>query len=75
VKELRSAKMILVTVEIRERAPTGALTHRERVTAPSIERALRITRDGKPGHRVCLLVSIDPEALFVPKGPGQREAA
>jgi hypothetical protein len=75
VKEIRSAKMTHVTVEIRERAPTtGALTFRERVTAPSTGRALRITRDGKLGRRARLLVSIDSETFFVPEGPGQREA-
>jgi hypothetical protein len=44
--------MTHVTVEIRERAPTGALTFRERVTAPSTGRALRITTAAP--------VSIDP---------------
>ena len=67
--------MTCVTVEIRERALTGAFTHREQVTPSSIERTLRITEDGKPGRSVRLLVSIDPEALFDPKGPGQREVA
>jgi hypothetical protein len=74
MKEIGSAKMTHVTMEIRERAPTGALMYRERVTAPSIERALRITRDGTPGRKARLLVSIDPETFFVPEGPGQREA-
>jgi hypothetical protein len=75
VKELSSAKMTRVTVEICERARVGTLTHRERVTAPSIERALRITGDGKRGRRVRLLVSIDPQISFVPEGPGKREVA
>jgi hypothetical protein len=74
MKEIRSAKLTHATVEIRERAPVGALMYRERVTAPSIEQALRITRDGKPGRTVRLLVSINPESFFVPEGPGQREA-
>jgi hypothetical protein len=71
VKEMSSAKMICVTVEIRE----GALTHRARVTAPSIERALRIAGDGKPGRRVRLLFPIDPEAFFIPGDHDRSEAA
>jgi hypothetical protein len=71
VKEMRSAKMICVTVEIRE----GALTHRTRVTAPSIERALRIVGGGTPGRRVRLVFPIDPEVFFVSEDPGTREAA
>jgi ribosomal protein L11 len=58
---MRSAKMICVTVEIRE----GAITRQVRVTAPSITRALRIAGDGMPGHRVRLVFPIDPEAFFV----------
>jgi hypothetical protein len=50
VTEMRSAKMICVTVEIRE----GVLTHQARVTAPSIECALKIVSVGKPGRRVRL---------------------
>lgn len=61
VKEMRSAKMICVTVEIRE----GTITRQVRVTAPSIELALRIAGDGMPGHRVRLDFPIDPEAFFV----------
>jgi hypothetical protein len=63
--------MIRVTVEIRE----GALTYRVRVTAPSIERALEIMGDGKPGRRVRLLFPIDPEAYFGHEDIGRREAA
>jgi hypothetical protein len=63
--------MICVTVEIRE----GTLTRRARISAPSIERALKIARDGKTGRRVRLVFPIDPEAFFVPEGSGQREAA
>jgi hypothetical protein len=63
--------MIRVTVEINE----GALTYRVRVTAPSIERALEITGEGKPGRRVRLLFPMDPEAYFVPEDIGRREAA
>ena len=64
-------EMICVTVEIRE----GALTHRARVTAPSIECALKIVGVGKPGRRVRLVFPIDPEAFFVSAGSGTREAA
>ncbi len=63
--------MICVTVEIGE----GALTRRVRITAPSIERVLKIARAGKSGRRMRLVFPIDPEAFFVPEGSGQREAA
>jgi hypothetical protein len=63
--------MIRVTVEIRE----GALTHRTRVTAPSIERALEIASRGKPGRRVRLIFPIEPEAFFVTDVSGRKEAA
>jgi hypothetical protein len=66
-----SIKMIRVAVEIRE----GALTHRTRVTAPSIERALKIAGGGKPSRTVSLVVPIDPEAFFVTEVPGLKEAA
>ena len=71
MKDMRSAKMICVIVEIRE----GALTYRVRGTASSIERALKITGRGKPGRRVRLVFPIDPEAFFVAENPGWREAA
>ena len=64
-------EMISVTVKIRE----GALTHRTRVTAPSIERALKIAGGGKPGRRVRLVFPIEPEAFFVTEVPGRKEAA
>ncbi len=63
--------MVCVTVEIGE----DALTRRVRITAPSIERALKIARAGKPGRRMRLVFPIDPEAFFVLEGAGQREAA
>lgn len=63
--------MICVTVEIGE----GALTRRVRITAPSIERALKIAKAGKAGRKMRLVVPIDPEAFFAPGGFGQREAA
>jgi hypothetical protein len=68
---MRCAKMICVTVEICE----GAVTHRARVTAPSIERALRIAGDGKSGRRVRLVFPIDPEVFFVPGYHDRREVA
>jgi hypothetical protein len=71
VKGMRSAKMICVTVEIRE----GALTRRARITSPSIERALEIAKEGKLDRRVRLVFPIDPEDFFVSGGPGQRKAA
>jgi hypothetical protein len=68
---MKSAKMICVTVEIRE----GVLTYRARVTAPYIERALRIAGDGRPGRRVRLVFPIDPEAYFVLGDHGRKDAA
>jgi hypothetical protein len=63
--------VICVTVEISE----GALTRWVPITAPSIERALKIARAGKPGRRARLVFPIDPEAFFVSEGSVQREAA
>jgi hypothetical protein len=63
--------MICIVVEIHE----GALTHRTRVTAPSIERALKIAGGGKPDRRVRLIFPIEPEAFFVTEVPGRKEAA
>ena len=65
--------MIRVGVEIRE----GALTYRAQVTAPSIERALEIMGEGKPGRRVRLLFPIDHDAFFVTAAASRssREAA
>ncbi len=67
----RNTEMIQVTVEIRE----GALTYRVRVTATSIERALEIAGEGKPGRRVRLVFPIDPEVFFLPAASRNREAA
>jgi len=53
----------------------GCLTYWMRVTAPSIERALRIAGDGKPGRRVRLVFPIDSEAFFVPGDHARRAAA
>jgi hypothetical protein len=63
--------MICVRAEIRE----GALTRRVWITAPSIERALKIAEAGKPSRRVGLVFPIDPDAFFVPEGYGQRKVA
>jgi hypothetical protein len=63
--------MIRVTVEISE----GALTRGVRITAPSVERALKIASAGKPGRRVRLVFPIDPEVFFAPGGPDRKEAA
>ncbi len=66
-----NTEIICVTVEIRE----GALTYRVRITAPSIERALEIMGEGKPGRRVRLLFSIEPEVFFVPAPSSTRREA
>ena len=63
--------MVRVTVEVRE----GALTYRVGVTAPSIERAVEIAGEGKPGRRVRLVFPIDPEVFFVPAASGARMQA
>ena len=70
-EEKESTEMIRVTVEIRE----GALTHRTRVTAPSIERALKIAGGGKPSRKVSLVFPIEPEVFFVTEVPSRKEAA
>jgi hypothetical protein len=58
--------MICVTVEIRE----GTVTRRARLTTSSIERALKLAGEGKPGRRVRLIFPIDSEAFFAPGGSG-----
>ncbi len=63
--------MICVTVEIRE----GTITRRVRLTASSIERALKLAGGGKPGRRVRLVFPIDPEAFSFPAPSDAREAA
>lgn len=63
--------MICVGIEVRE----GALTRRMRITAPSIERAMKMAGYGKPRRDLRLLFPMDPEAFFVPEDSGQREAA
>ena len=63
--------MICVTFEMR----VGALTRRVRISAPSIERALKLAGYGTPGCTVRLLFPIDSGAFFVPEDSGRREAA
>ncbi|MGH3086039.1 MAG: hypothetical protein ACRDSJ_01820 [Rubrobacteraceae bacterium] len=63
--------MICVIVEVRK----GALTRRMQITAPSIERAMKIAGDGKPGCRTRLLFPIDPDAFFAPEDSRRGEAA
>jgi hypothetical protein len=67
----RNTEMVRVTVDVHD----GALTYRVRVTAPSIERALKIVGEGKPARRVRLLFPIDPEVFFVPAASGARMQA
>jgi hypothetical protein len=66
-----NTKMICVSVEVRE----GELTYRAQVTTSSIERALEILGEGKPGRRVRLLFPIEPEVFFVPAPSGTRREA
>ena len=63
--------MICVSAEIRE----GALTRRVWVTAPSIERALKIAGAGKPERRIRIVFPIDSKAFVLPEGYSQRKAA
>jgi hypothetical protein len=53
--------MIGDTVESKEKA----ISHRVRVTAPSIERALELAREGISGRKVRLVFPIQPETSFV----------
>jgi hypothetical protein len=63
--------MICASVEVRE----GELAYRARVTAPSIERALEIMGEEKPGRRARLLLPIDPEVFFDSASSGTRREA
>ncbi len=63
--------MICVSVEVRE----GELTYRAQVISSSIERALEIMGEEKPGRRVRLLFPIGPEVFFVPAPSGTRREA
>jgi hypothetical protein len=63
--------MLCVTIEIRE----GAVSRRVRISAPSIERALKMAGDGKPDRKVRLVFPLVPAAFFVPENSGRREAA
>lgn len=62
--------MPCVTIEVRD----GAVTRRVRIIAPSIEQAMQMAGDGKPGRRVHLLFPIDPEIFFVAE-ESERKAA
>ena len=53
--------MIRVTVEIKERTTSRRVS----VTAPSIERALRMSGEGLPGRDVRVVFPIAPEEFFV----------
>jgi hypothetical protein len=64
-------KMICVNVEIRE----SGITRRVQITAHSIEMALKIAGEGKPGLRVRVLFPIDPETFFVSSGGSDQRAA
>ena len=70
-RERRNTDMMCVSVKIREEP----LTRQVRVTAPSIERALKIAGAGKPERRIRIVFPIDSEAFFVPEGYSQRKAA
>ena len=63
--------MICVSVEVRE----GELTYRAQVTSSSIERALEIMGEEKPGRSVRLLFPIEPEVFFAPVPSGTRREA
>lgn len=63
--------MIRVTVEISEGAPTQRL----RITAPSIEQALKMAGEGKPCRGVRLGYPIDSESFIVAESPTQSKAA
>jgi hypothetical protein len=63
--------MICVSVEVRE----GKLTYRAEVTTSSIERALEIMGEERPGRRVRLLFPIDPKGFFVAAPSGTRMEA
>ncbi len=62
--------MIRVSIELRE----GAVTRRVRVTASSIERAVKMAGYGMTGRRVRLLFPIDPETYFASEDLGRRDA-
>ena len=51
--------MVCVTAEISE----GVFTRRVRITAPSIERALKIAGQGKPGRLRPLLCNVPDQEL------------
>ena len=60
--------MITFCVNVKE----GAVVRRVRITAASMERAVRIAGGGEPGREVIPVFSIDPEAFFAPEGAAER---
>ena len=60
--------MITFCVSVEE----GAVSRRVRVTAASMERAVRIAGGGEPGREVIPVFPIDPEAFFAPEGAAER---
>ena len=56
--------MICVSIEIRE----GAVTNRVQISAPSIERALKVAGEGKPARRVRLLFPHRSRGLLHSRG-------
>ena len=60
--------MITFCVSVKE----GAISRRVRITAASIERAMRIAGEGAPGREVIPIFPIDPESFFAPEGAAER---
>ncbi len=63
--------MVSVTIEVRQ----GSVARRVRITAPSIEQAMKVAGGEEPSREVPLLLPLDPEAFFVTDQPGRRQAA
>ena len=60
--------MITFCVSVEE----GAVSRRVRVTAASMERAVRIAGGGEPGREIVPVFPIDPEPFFAPEGAAER---
>ena len=60
--------MITFCVSVEE----GSVVRRVRVTAASMERAMRLAGRGEPGREVTPVFPIDPEAFFAPEGAAER---
>ena len=60
--------MITFCVSVKE----GAAVRRVRITAASMERAVRIAGGGEPGREVMPVFPIDPEAFFASEGATER---